>query len=271
VGAVSTAEQTIDDPSGEGQLKFVGLGPSNSLTDIDDFQLESGVLLQKSSEDSSASWSRLTLGKEVPLGVRKNDTINSEDAGTSELLKNPPNRPNIVLENDYHDGEFRYESRRGGGHVFTTSEASGVGTKVPRFKIIDNESTNTRAEFLRLNQLDISGKTRIWDPGQQNLVGGGWGIEIDSDSANGETKIQGPSGVDFKIRPGFTTALNITESRVKIGQADLVAALEPQDVRSISSPQRGDIAYHSGFGNAGEGIGYYNGSNWFVLDGGTQP
>jgi hypothetical protein len=46
---------------------------------------------------------------------------------------------------------------------------------------------------------------------------------------------------------------------------------DAQDVTAISSPEPGDVAYHDGSGNAGEGIAYYDGSNWNVLDGGTQP
>jgi hypothetical protein len=44
-----------------------------------------------------------------------------------------------------------------------------------------------------------------------------------------------------------------------------------RDVRNISNPSLGDVAFHDGSGNAGVGIAYFDGTNFQVLDGGTTP
>jgi len=49
-----------------------------------------------------------------------------------------------------------------------------------------------------------------------------------------------------------------------------IVGLTPQDVTDISSPSRGDVAYHDGSGGNTEGVANYNGTSWVsVVDGTT--
>jgi len=44
----------------------------------------------------------------------------------------------------------------------------------------------------------------------------------------------------------------------------------PQDVRNVSSPSRGDTAYHDGSGSNTEGPAHYDGTDWIsTVDGST--
>jgi hypothetical protein len=74
----------------------------------------------------------------------------------------------------------------------------------------------------------------------------------------------------------FTTSMSFTgNNTLSLGLNNITGVttmgFDPRDVRNISNPSEGDIAFHDGSGNAGKGIAYFDGSNFQVLDGGTIP
>lgn len=64
-----------------------------------------------------------------------------------------------------------------------------------------------------------------------------------------------------------TSWLNIGS---EVGFASRLVDFEPIDVRAISGPAEGDVAYHNGSGTNTAGPAHYNGSSWIsTVDGST--
>jgi len=276
--SVETEEETITDPDGEGQVIFRGINDDTALQDVDGgasgFSLSDGVLVEKHPDNDKSGYSRLTLGRNLVLGLRKNNTVNGNDAGTSEFLKNPPDIPGVILENDYIDGVLNLETRRGGGVKISTSASSADNSdKIRRFIVPDEEGGEVVPRMESVFGFYLSGPQRFYDAGNAFNVGGDWAGQITPDYANDRFEFETKSQVVQAFRPGFNDVFRISSGRVTVGYGSGNIPLRhvPQDVRNISGPTRGDTAYHDGSGNAGEGIAYYDGSNWNVLDGGTQP
>jgi hypothetical protein len=262
-------------------LIFEGLGSSNAIDSEDhanDFKYENGVLLRNPEEQGFAP---LFLGRDVILGVRKNNDLEASEpgeGGTGEFVKNPDASAAITLENDFDDGRLRFESKEGGGFSFLTSNPEtedDQSDEIQRLFITDPDDSrqNTaRVDAVNCDQVGF-GTTRLafYDK-QKNLRGGdGRAGLLFPEPSRDQLRLGMQDGVELTIQPdGWTESLRVGR-RVTVGNTNRPAHLPPQDVREIDSPERGDVAYHDGSGNAGEGIAHYDGENWNVHDGGTQP
>jgi hypothetical protein len=283
----STLQQLTLKSSAPG-LTFSALDTENALDDEDvgaggSFFLNEGVLISREDPDSSRYGStRLILGRDVFIGVRKHDSLDmfdeSGEGGSGEFIKNPAASPAITFENDFDDGRLRYETKEGGGHSFLTSDPSTEDTndEQQRLFITDPEDSNhdtARVDAVNCDQVGLGTRRVAFYNKQQNLRGGDGraGLLFPEPDQN-QLRLGMGDKTELTIQPnGFTESLRIGE-RVTVGNAEAhrPAHLPPQDVRKINSPKRGDVAYHDGSGDAGEGIAYYDGENWNVQDGGTK-
>jgi hypothetical protein len=279
-----TGRLRITDAAGQGQLDFVGLNEENSLDDEDHangFRLDRGVLIREAPGEDSDGLLRLVLGRRVGLGVRKSDTLaEAEDGegGSSEFVKNPVDSPAITLENDFDDGRLRYESEEGGGHSFLTADATtdDPTDQTQRLFITDPADSNqdtARVDAVNCDQVGMGTERVAFYGKQQNLRGGdGRAGVLFPEPSRGQLRLGLAEGTEVTVQPdGWTESLRVGR-RVTLGNAgaNRPAHLPPQDVREIDSPERGDVAYHDGSGDAGDGLAHYDGENWNVHDGGTQ-
>lgn len=277
-------ELGIEDPDGETQLKFLGIGPSNELQDedggADGFNLDNGILLHKADESDTSGYTRLTLGRNVGLGIRKSDTLASGgDGGTGEFIKNNPGGF-TTIETDFDDSPLIFESKEGGGFQFKTSDTStsDKNDELRRFFITDPASSDGPGAEVRFERLDGVGistnQIRLYGKkagavGATDRVG-----MIVPEPGNDQLKVSSAPGNEMTFQPdGYTQVLRLASQRVTVGDAgqNTPGHMPPQDVRNVSSPQQGDMAFHDGSGPNTEGPAHYTSEGSWVstVDGST--
>lgn len=221
VPSVHTEEASITDPAGEAQLKFLGLDASNSIRDEDEFDLEAGVLIER--QDDRYTETRLILGRDVYLGVRKNDDLTdleSGEGGSTEFLLNPASSPNLTLENDLDQGIFYFESLEGGGLRFRTSDHTTGGNTndvKTRLHIIDPSDDNfsglEEIHFKNTDRTGHSGRIDLYDAGTADPQGNSnQAALLNPRRGSNRFDIETPGGVDIVFEPGFSEAMRMDDN-----------------------------------------------------------
>lgn len=151
------------------QLEFLGLSKERELYDEDyteetPFMLGKGVLVRQGDDVAGPSSTRLTFGRDVFLGVRKNNTLKTgKPGGTAELIKNPARAAFIAMENDYPDGRLVFESKGGGGIEFKTQDDPDDSTsKAQRLFIRDSKEEQTEMHTRDLRELHLAADTILF-------------------------------------------------------------------------------------------------------------
>lgn len=268
------AERTsIVDPDGEPQLDFIGIGPSNELYDIDttdtnDFYLDNGVLIKRTDgEDyTQGDLTRFVLGRSVGLGIRKMDELdNGTQGGSSEFIKNPANTPHILIEDDFDGGSMIFETRRGGGFQWKTSDGSGdAATKIERLRIPDNEGDPVDPVFQNIRWLKVAGQLRLYDPSNGPSA---FGVASFVPDAGNELSIK-TDGESVNFAPNFTQNLELFgDERLSHHQATSERVVWESDTTANrpGSPVVGQRFFDT---DLGQPI-WYDGSNWVDATGST--
>lgn len=271
--SLNTDNSTVTSPDGNGQIRAIGLNQDNQIQDLDnispDGDLWWGTLLQDARpdsliEDTTASV-RLLLGRDVFMGVRKNNELdNGEQGGAAEFVKNPANTGNVLIENDYPAGRLIFECRRGGGLEFKTSNGGDVdfggGDKIRRLFIEDAQSERSNIRFENNNIFKIdSNEVRLYGP---QAPQGEAQLYVIPDPSSNNTNVTSPGTVTFNVG-GYNSVFDLTGSRAKATNNFQF----PVRSSAPSSPEPGDVVIADGTNWDPDGDGaaekvIYNGSSW---------
>lgn len=274
-----TKEFSIEDPAGNAQMKIEGIGAANSLKDEDTgYRLDHGVLISQHPEDNFDGIGRVVLGRGVGIGLRKNDTLpglDSGEGGSAEFIKNPPGLPSMIIENDIDQGQLRFESKEGGGHVFLTSRGNSTVDGAERLRITDPQDTRSwggtaQIWMHNLDKMGIGVKDHIafYEDGSGRPAGvDGRAGFFKPQASKDQLVLTLDSNQEFAIEPDYKEMFRATGEKVYLGSAPQTAPinLPPHDVTVEPSPEAGDVAYNDGTVGA-EGLSEYRSDGkWYHI------